>query len=1160
MTARRSSLTILTTIALAIASLALGVPSALAVPPTISGVEVTEVTSHSAVLNAKVNPEKKATFFHFEYGAADCAIGSCTSLPAAEPNIGSGSSPVAVEATLEGLTEASTYHYRVIAHHSNGSDEVVSPDRTFATHGPPQSFGPCPNDAFRADLPSDILPDCRAYEQTTPLDKASGDTVGYSLLLGASPSGDAVPFMGYIGFPGAEGAQDFPFFLASRGGGAWSSQSLMPPASYGEVAKILGWQPDYSEVFAMVGKQGKPDTKALFMRTPGGLTMIAPYLPEPQYAFVGASADGSLVVFESTEQLPGTVGVKDAPNVYSWDRETGTTTLVGVQNDGKAPAAGSIAGPYDWARGTNSATLREGGARSTYLTQESHVVSEDGASIYFTAAASGQLYLRRNSLAEQSALDSQGNCTEPAKACTIRVSASEKTIGKGTGGTELGGPRPPVFHAASTDGSIAYLTSSEELTDDANTGPEPIEPPKLPTIGRANLEGKEIKGDFLPAHATGIVTDSEYVYWADPESNSIGRALVNGEESKPTFITGLESIVDLTIGGEYLYWTNSSGNAIGRAKKLDGTGVEQKFIEGAPNPQGIAVDGTYVYWTSEEKAEVGRARADLSQPVEADFIKAPQILGVVAIPQRIAVDGSHIYLVVRITSSLIIRYDLEGNLESNCNADKCIDFSQLSGDLDIAVDGNYVYWSAPGKGGFPQYSGIGRATLDLTGKEDQFIPAGFYETGESFILSGDVEHPLTVAVDSGHIYWANDPPLSSKLGNDLYRFEADKPAGERLTDLVPDSADPNGAEVKGVLSASEDGSRLYFVANGVLTNVPNERGETATAGTCAGRTLIQDGACNLYLWQEGTISFVAPIDGRSYWNWLPLRSFDLGYQEKYSRMSADGSILVFASSRQLSGYENKKREEFYRYDAETGRIDCLTCNPTGEAPTGEGPFFGPSLKTIQFTTLLPQSQPVSQLPRNLSGDGSRFFFETTEALVGADVNGKEGCPVYGGYLNTRPTCLDVYEWEAAGKGSCSEASLAYSDQNRGCLYLISTGTKKEAQFFAGASESGDDVFFFTRSQLVGQDTDNLRDVYDASAGGGLASQYPPPPLVPCEGDVCKPGASTPPPTQSAGSASFVGPVNPKPTRRGKRQRHHKQKKHPHKKKHRRAQHNRRASR
>ena len=61
---------------------------------------------------------------------------------------------------------------------------------------------------------------------------------------------------------------------------------------------------------------------------------------------------------------------------------------------------------------------------------------------------------------------------------------------------------------------------------------------------------------------------------------------------------------------------------------------------------------------------------------------------------------------------------------------------------------------------------------------------------------------------------------------DLYEYDLDKPAGERLTDLTQSSPEP--ADVLGVSGASEDGSYVYFVAQGDLTGAQqNSHGETA---------------------------------------------------------------------------------------------------------------------------------------------------------------------------------------------------------------------------------------------------------------------------------------------------------------------------------------------
>ncbi len=147
--------------------------------------------------------------------------------------------------------------------------------------------------------------------------------------------------------------------------------------------------------------------------------------------------------------------------------------------------------------------------------------------------------------------------------------------------------------------------------------------------------------------------------------------------------------------------------------------------------------------------------------------------------------------------------------------------------------------------------------------------------------------------------------------------------------------------------------------------------------------------------------------------------------------------------------------------------------------------------------------PPNEPPTNLSEDGARVFFDSEEALVPQDDNGQ----------------LNVYEWEREGAGSCATGQ-------GGCLYLISTGQSADPSFFAGAGgPNGNNVLFFTRQSLVGQDTDENVDVYDARIGGGLAAQTTTAPVAPCLGEECRASQT---PNRRRGhhvSQVFSGPGN-----------------------------------
>jgi hypothetical protein len=362
-------------------------------------------------------------------------------------------------------------------------------------------------------------------------------------------------------------------------------------------------------------------------------------------------------------------------------------------------------------------------------------------------------------------------------------------------------------------------------------------------------------------------------------------------------------------------------------------------------------------------------------------------------------------------------------------------------------------------------------------------------------------------------------------GNDLYRYDVES---GKLIDIAPDPSDPDGADVQGVLGASEDGSYVYFAANGVLTNTSNSQGKSAAPGDCS-PSQGGSGACNLYLWHEGATLFVARLtlnatsdsDAR---NWASTLE-----SPRSARVASDGQTLLFSSEGNPTAYDSQGFPELYRYHTPDGDLNCVSCNPTGSiAPLEQA--------TLQSVANRLRAGVAPVLSRNLSADGSRVFFETPDKLVAADTNGEEGCP----FLSENPAgaraCQDVYEWEAKGSGSCESEA-----QNGGCLYLLSSGQSSEPSFFGDADEKGDNAFLYTGQPLVGQDGDQIVDIYDARVGGGIASQNPPPPPSCAGPEGCR-GAVPPPPAEPGpGTTNVSGSGNVK------HHRHHKKKQH--KKKH-----------
>jgi hypothetical protein len=353
----------------------------------------------------------------------------------------------------------------------------------------------------------------------------------------------------------------------------------------------------------------------------------------------------------------------------------------------------------------------------------------------------------------------------------------------------------------------------------------------------------------------------------------------------------------------------------------------------------------------------------------------------------------------------------------------------------------------------------------------------------------------------------------------LYEYDFNKPEGKRLADLTVDEADPDGAGVLGLVTASEDGSYVYFVAEGRLTSEQNGEEEVPVAGKP-----------NLYLSQEGKVTFIATLAPRSSGefskshggngdeeDWVggegPPNLSDFGPGQHSARVSAGGSVLVFLSELGLTrGFdhgaaapgecENERCREVYLFDAVTGKLVCVSCDPSGAQPVGSAAFSGGGL------TRVATGEEPFYLPRNLSDGGGRVFFQSPDALVRGDSNGR----------------VDVYEWERPGEGSCTTASVSYVVGSEGCVFPVSDVAGGSDSWFMDASGSGDDVFIATGDQLVPSDTDSREDVYDVRVGGGFPVVGVPGVCV--SADECKPPVSGQPGVFGVpASASFSGPGN-----------------------------------
>lgn len=308
----------------------------------------------------------------------------------------------------------------------------------------------------------------------------------------------------------------------------------------------------------------------------------------------------------------------------------------------------------------------------------------------------------------------------------------------------------------------------------------------------------------------------------------------------------------------------------------------------------------------------------------------------------------------------------------------------------------------------------------------------------------------------------DDTSTTASTDADLYEYDLGTGHLKRITG-GPEGTIQTATE-KGVIALTADASRVYFVARGVLA--PGAVSNMA----------------NIYLYEAATdtISLVATLPTADEGILLP-HGTDFTSE---AQMTPDGGTLVFESAGALTSFNNAGVEEVYRYRPSTGVVDCISCNTTGSIPLGpaamprEGGFFGSILAT--------------KASRLVSDDGSTILFQTTDALAPQDTDG----------------LADVYLW------------------HDGAVSLISSGKDGSASEAVGLSPDGTNAFFTTYQQLLPQDFDHARDLYDARVDGG----FPQPPAPPehCADDACQGTPTNPPILPSVGSAVFSGsaPIPP----------------------------------
>jgi hypothetical protein len=403
----------------------------------------------------------------------------------------------------------------------------------------------------------------------------------------------------------------------------------------------------------------------------------------------------------------------------------------------------------------------------------------------------------------------------------------------------------------------------------------------------------------------------------------------------------------------------------------------------------------------------------------------------------------------------------------------------------VSSDGSRVYFTEPPSSAKPERE------LRIRENADQ---------EQSKVEGGRCVEPVkacTVLV--GGEYWTATPDgryAYSTEGEALWRFNVEGEAGHEREEIAG-----GVVGVIGINETGEDGAYVYFVSKSALTAPANGEGEEPAVGQP-----------NVYLDHDGQLTFIARLAAGDETDWGRVGGIRNGLKLDTAVVSLDGTHLAFVSERSLTGYDNRQAEpgeceqsgassgegginetgscrEVYLYDAATGGLVCASCDPSGARPVGPS-----SLGEKEG------SEDVEYQRRNLSADGSRLFFESFDALLPHDSDGRQ----------------NVFEYED------------------GHVYPVSDVAGDSNSYFLDASASGSDVFIATADQLLARGSSDRIAVYDARVGGGFPVSVSAPP---CDnGDSCKPPPAAQPGVFGApASATFSGtgnlapvPVGPAP--------------------------------
>jgi hypothetical protein len=552
--------------------------------PILESVWSTEVNRSTARINAAINPAGTDTTYRFEYGP-DTSYGS--SFPVPDGDLGAADERVEVSHFLSGLQQGSSYHFRVVATSSIGT--TASEDQTFTTFVPPapEPADTCPNAAYRTGA-SRGLPDCRAYEMVSPVDKNGGEVAGEAAgQVFASEWGDRageadrVVFMSKTPFGAVKGSGliGYTHYLAERGPSGWSTHGITPTTNTRVGGQVFFGKTDLKEfssdlsVAALIAYElpegpatARPNSENDYLEdTTTGKAIAAitdashegepGFSPTDPFAMLfeiptlgaGSSSLDVVTFMSRLNYLPEAKG--NEYKMYAY--EHGVVKLVGVLPDGSTPPGGSTLASQIGSPERGSLWWKESAI------EDKDTVSADGSRILFEVPEfPNQLFMRKDG--STSVLVSESETAAPVTAENVQLEAATPDL------------KHIVFHTttrlidgAPEDGGLYMYTDSVNPKSESN----------LTYIG---ADAHQTQGTSLN-DVLGISEDGTHIYYVASNSSSI----------------------DLWDAGQTRQIAPASGVAVGYLTGAPGSRVEARVT---PDGRQVAfMDGGL---KSEEEGEV----------------------------------------------------------------------------------------------------------------------------------------------------------------------------------------------------------------------------------------------------------------------------------------------------------------------------------------------------------------------------------------------------------------------------------------------------------------------------------------------------------------------------------------------------------------------------